>query len=41
MLKRITLKVIKRSFFISWWSMIAAVLMIHFVYYGVFPSNEA
>jgi len=40
MLKRTALKIIKRSFFVSWWSIIAAVLLMHIVYYGVFPTSE-
>jgi hypothetical protein len=40
MLKKITLKVLKKSFFIGGWSTISIVLLIHFFYYGVFPSSE-
>jgi hypothetical protein len=39
-MKNIFFKIAKRSVLVSWWSILAAVLLLHFCYYGVFPSNS-
>tara|TARA_Y100000004_G_C8793454_1_gene360229 strand:- start:56 stop:181 length:126 start_codon:yes stop_codon:yes gene_type:complete len=40
MLKKIIYKTAKRSIFVWWWSLVAAVVLMHFCYYGVFPNNN-
>ena len=39
-MKKIFFKAAKRSAFVGWWSMISMILLIHFFYYGDFPSTE-
>jgi len=40
MLKKLFFKTAKKSVFITWWSIIAAAILIYFCYYGVFPNNN-
>ena len=39
-MKKIFFRAAKRSAFVGWWSVIAAVVIMYFCYYGVFPNNN-
>ncbi len=39
-MKNLAIRLFKKTFFVSWWSLIAAILLMHFFYYGAFPTEE-
>jgi hypothetical protein len=39
-MKKNILKIAKKSILVSWWSLVAAIILMYFCYYGVFPNNN-
>ena len=39
-MKKLFFKAAKRSAFVGWWSIVAAIVLMYFCYYGVFPNNS-